>query len=291
MKYLLPICILFFFSCKNDVDRSDPDSVTSDSLEVVMPNDTIKGQENDIDLEKQKSIVIKQKSLEDREDERDELQELVITKNYIKDEDFYTIDFRYPHLNEELKASYENFNEYISDYYVDISGVEAQILEDKELICDTVPLKMKRESRKIDYKIYNVNDKLISILFYKENFYSWTLHPTYSFDAVNYDLNRSVFMKYEDFFTTGSEEELRGILNEILLKKISTGEMYYDCWGITEEDFFKYKNNFVLDDTSVEYYFDDCVICPSYTGSYSVKIPLQDLLPVLRRYDVNPLTF
>lgn len=98
-------------------------------------------------------------------------------------------------------------------------------------------------------------------------------------------------MKYEDFFTEGSEEELREILNEILLKKISTGEMYYDCWGITSEDFFKYKNNFVLDDTSVEYYFDDCVICPSYTGSYSVKIPLEDLLPVLRRYDINPLTF
>ena len=168
MRYFLPLCLLFVFACKNDVSKTNSDTTVTDSLTVEIPTDTIKGQVDDLDVEKQKSIVIKQENLKERSDELEELEELVITKNYIKDEDFYTIDFRYPYLNEEIQPAYESFNEYMSDYYVNISGVEAEILEDKELICDTVPLDMKRESRKIDYKIYNVNDQLISILFYKE---------------------------------------------------------------------------------------------------------------------------
>jgi len=38
-------------------------------------------------------------------------------------------------------------------------------------------------------------------------------------------------------------------------------------------------------------YFDDCIMCPSYTGSYSIKIELVDLLSVLKKYDLNPLVF
>ncbi len=98
-------------------------------------------------------------------------------------------------------------------------------------------------------------------------------------------------MTYEDFFIQGSEEELRNILNETLSGKIQKGDVFYDCWDITSDDFFRYKNNFVVDDQRVEYYFEDCVICPSYTGQYSVEIPLEKLLPVLRRYHLNPLKF
>jgi hypothetical protein len=296
MKYLLIIIVfLGLWSCKNDsvknkttpIEEVQEDSLT-DQIELA---DSITLLREDVELGKQQSIVIKQKELIEKEDEKEELQELIISKTYQKDEDLFTIDFRYPLLNENLKPAYANFNEYINDYYVNITGTEASILEDKELICDTIPTNRYREKRFIDYKIYNVNDQLVSVLFYKENFYSGTLHPTYSFDCMNFDLNRSIFMNYEDFFIQGSEEELRQILNEVITNKIRSGEMYYDCWEISEEDFVEFKNNFVLDDTSVEYYFDDCVVCPSYTGSYSVRIPLVELLPVLKRYDLNPLVF
>ncbi|WP_461303641.1 hypothetical protein [Aureisphaera sp.] len=292
-----PISIVFlllitFVGCKSDSDKSVPET-TDLPTEVVEEQiiDSVSVVREDLDLQRQESIELKQQSLIEQEDEKDELQELIIEKNYINEQDLFTIDFRYPILNENLQPSYVNFNEYINEYYVDIIGTEAGILEDKELLCDTIRTNRFREKRFIDYKIYNVNDKLVSILFYKENFYSGTLHPTYSFDCMNFDLGRSVFMNYDDFFIEGSEEEFRKILNEVIQSKINEGEMYYDCWTISEDDFFEYKDNFVLDDYCVEYYFDDCVVCPSYTGSYSVRVPLEDLLPVLKRYDINPLVF
>jgi hypothetical protein len=293
MKVIFTILLIIsLFSCKNNSEKKGQDIINEDPIEAVKNNeDPLINANEDIELKKQQSIVIKQKKLVDKEDEKKELQELIISKSYQKDEDLYIIDFRYPLLNENLKESYINFNEYINDYYVDITGTEAGILEAKELICDTIRTNRYREKRFIDYKIYNVNDQLISVLFYRENYYSGTLHPTYSFDCINFDLNRSVFMNYEDFFIDGSEEELRSILNDVITSNISSGEMFYDCWKISEDDFFEYKDNFILDDTSVEYYFDDCVVCPSYTGSYSVRITLEELLPVLKRYGVNPLVF
>lgn len=289
---ILVFLLLFLVACKNNSEKITLEPIEEDLVQIQEPVlDSVAIEKENVELGKQQSILIKQKELIEKEDEKEQLEELIISKTYEKEADLYTIDFRYPLLNESLKASYVNFNEYINDYYVDITGTEAGILEDKELLCDTVRTNRYREKRFIDYKIYNVNDQLVSVLFYKENFYSGTLHPTYSFDCMNFDLNRSVFMNYDDFFIEGSEEQLREILNEVITNKINSGEMYYDCWAISEEDFFEFKDNFVLDDTSVEYYFDDCVVCPSYTGSYSVRIPLEELLSVLKRYDVNPLVF
>lgn len=280
--------LTLLIGCKNDPKNEIP-TVSESEITENNVSDTVIASENDIDLQKQIDLEIRKKRLVEKEDERDQLQELIISKRFLKDEDLYTIDFKYPYLNENLKESYGNFNEYITKTYLNIEGVEAQILEDKELLCDTLRINKYREKRYVDYKIYNVNEMLVSVLFYKENFYSGTLHPSYTFDCINFDLGRAVFMNYEDFFIEGSEEELRKILNEILVARIESGEVYYDCWGISEEDFFEYKDNFVVDDKKVEYYFDDCVICPSYTGNFSVEIPLEELLPVLRRYNLNPL--
>lgn len=293
MKILISLLlVLSLVACKDDPKEFIPEIIDTDLEETqeVLPDETTIYKQ-DVELKKQKSIQIKQKELKEKEDEKEQLLELVNEKNYVKEEDLFTIDFRYPQLNEGLKASYVNFNEYVNDYYVDITGTEAGILEANELICDTIPTNQFQEKRFIDYKMYILNDKLVSVLFYKENFYSGTLHPTYSFDCMNFDLTRSVFMNYEDFFIEGSEEESRAILNAVITSKINEGDMYYDCWEISEDDFFEYKDNFVLDDYCIEYYFDDCVVCPSYTGSYSVRVPLEDLLPVLKRYNVNPLVF
>mgnify|MGYP003672184734 FL=1 len=296
MKYLvLSLSLLLFLSCKNDTSRPTDTPNTEvntsiesdDTFEQVLPFDSIYTN-NDTELKKTKSVVIKRQNLIDKEDDKKELEELVIQKTFKKDEDLYLIDFTYPYLNEELKASYHNFNEYLEETYMDIAGVEASILEDKELICDTLRINRFKEKRFVDYKIYNLNASLISVLFYKENYYSGTLHPSYTFDCLNFDLERSVFMDYEDFFNEGTEEEMTQILNEVLREKINSGDIYFACWEITFDDFFEYKDNFVVDDAKVEYYFDDCVICPSYTGTFSVEIPLERLLPVLRKYKFNP---
>ncbi len=296
MKYLvLSLSLLLFLSCKNDTSRPTDTPNTEvntsiesdDTFEQVLPFDSIYTN-NDTELKKTKSVVIKRQNLIDKEDDKKELEELVIQKTFKKDEDLYLIDFTYPYLNEELKASYHNFNEYLEETYMDIAGVEASILEDKELICDTLRINRFKEKRFVDYKIYNLNASLISVLFYKENYYSGTLHPSYTFDCLNFDLERSVFMDYEDFFNEGTEEEMTQILNEVLREKINSGDIYFDCWEITFDDFFEYKDNFVVDDAKVEYYFDDCVICPSYTGTFSVEIPLERLLPILRKYKFNP---
>ncbi|RMA58764.1 RsiV family protein [Ulvibacter antarcticus] len=297
MKYLIIVLIaVSFYSCKNEnekqqVNTEQPAIISNKNaqpFEGVMPFDTIHAT-NDAELKKTKSVVIKRQSLIDKKDDKAELDELVIHKTFMKDEDLYLIDFKYPYLNEKMKESYHNFNEYLEETYMDIEGVEASILEDKEMLCDTLRINRFKEKRLVDYKIYNLNNHLISVLFYKENYYSGTLHPSYSFDCLNFDLRRSVFMNYEDFFNEGSEEEMTKTLNEVLSEKINSGDIYYDCWEISFDDFFEHKNNFVVDDMKVEYYFDDCVICPSYTGTFSIEIPLERLLPVLKKYKLNPL--
>jgi len=297
MKYLLfIIAFITLISCKNDTKNPEhvqekETTVTNKEMqpfEEVLPFDSIYSG-TDLELNKTKSILLKRQSLLDKKDDKFQLEKLVSNKTFKRDENLYLIDFTYPYLNENIKASYHNFNEYVEETYMDIAGVEASILKKKDMICETLGINRFKEKRLVDYKIYNLNDRLVSVLFYKENYYSGTLHPSYSFDCLNFDLARSVFMNYEDFFNEGTEEEMTKILNEVLTEKINSGDIYYDCWEISFDDFFENKDNFVVDDMKVEYYFDDCVICPSYTGTFSVEIPLTRLLPVLRKYKLNPL--
>lgn len=292
MKYLYVLLLFVILSaCKDDKQKEN--IIDSEIIEDINPvaKETLQFKDEDIEsLDKSITIKLKQKRLIQKADESEELEELIIDKKYLVEKDDYTINFKYPLLNETYKPTNSNFNEFINDYYVNITKSESDILESK-LLCDSIEAKTFREERFIDYKIYNVNDQLVSVLFYKENFYSGAMHPSYSFDGFNFDLNRGVFMTYEDFFNQGSEEELVGIINEKINEQIGEGDMYYDCWELSLDDFFTSKNNFVLNDTYVEFYFDDCVICPSYTGTYSIELPLTDLLSVLKKYDLNPLIF
>lgn len=284
--YLLLLALLM--SCKNDTtELPETTEIATDSILI----DTTQGRLEEPDLKTVEGIQIKQKALEEKKDDRTEVGPLIQDKNYFKETDFYVLDFRYPYLNEAYNPKNSNFNNFINTTYLNIQEVEAQILEDKELLCDTLRYHQTREKRLVNYKVYEVKDQLLSVLFYKENHYSGAIHPSYTFDCLNFDMERGVFMNYNDFFTEGSETELRDILNETISTRIQKGDLYYDCWEITPEDFQRYRDNFVVDDASVAYYFEDCVVCPSYTGEYSVTIPLEKLLPVLRRYNLNPLKF
>lgn len=289
MKYYLALLmLLILMGCKNDPKKEVPDPSEADGPPVELVDSL---RVSDRDLEKQQQTLdLKRKELLDKKDAREQMENLLISKSFLKQGEDYTLDFKYPYLNEKIRPQFENFNEYISKYYLDAEGVERQIKEEKRL-CDSLGIPKQNELRKVDYKIYNLNDRLISVLFYKENHYTGAAHPAYSFETMNFDLERAVFMNYEDFFNEGSEEELREILNTLLKEKINSGEMYYDCWAISADDFFDAKNNFVINDDVAEFYFDDCVICPSYTGTYSIAIPLKRLMPVLRRYKRNPLIY
>jgi len=251
-------------------------------------NDSITGLD-EIEFQREQSLKIKRESILKKEDDQEELKELVLSKSFLKDEDCYLITFKYPYLNEGINQSHANFNSYLEKDYLDIEGVEKAILEKGEVVCDSTRTRDDRSKKMVDYKIFSLDDKLISVLFYNETYYHRKPYPSYSFDSFNYDLVNSKFMKYEDFFNTGSEEELREILNEVLSKKIKSGEIYYDCWEISAEDFYSSKDNFVINNLTVEYFFDDCVICPAYTGTFSVSIPLELLKPVLKQHNSNPL--
>ncbi len=283
MRILLSIILLFsLLSCKNDTKEQ------KSIIEVEKSIDSLKYKESDLDLGRERTLMIKRQELLDKKDSRVELESLIIPHSFLKQEDWYTMDFKYPMLNEKIDIRYENFNEYISKHYLNAENVEKQIREEKRL-CDSLGLPPQNEKRLVDYKVHSLNKRIISVLFYKENHYYGAINPAYTFETLNFDLENASFMHYEDFFNDGSEEELQDILNTILSEKIKSGEMYYDCWEISFDDFFAHKNNFVFDDNAVEFYFDDCIICPSYTGTYNIKIPLSALQPVLRHDKKNPL--
>ncbi|MEO8773686.1 MAG: RsiV family protein [Gelidibacter sp.] len=292
MKYLyLALVVLLLSSCKNE--KSQDAVLETDESEQLAPDATETIQMGDRDLDaynKSLSIEFKQKELIEKKDQRSEFQKLIIDKKYVIDHQDYTINFKYPQLDETLKATNRNFNDFIKDYYVNVKKAVSEIQESK-MLCDSIEAAQFREERFIDYKIYIINDQLVSVLFYKENFYSGAMHPSYSFDCFNFDLNKGVFMTYEDFFNKGSEEELLAILNEKITNNIQSAALYYDCWEVSTNDFFESKNNFVINDNNVEFYFDDCVMCPSYTGTYSIELPLVELMSVLKKSNSNPLVF
>lgn len=286
MKNLLPILVfLTFLACKNDSNKVKTES--EDEQLIEKSADSFSVSDKDLKLMEQ-TLEIKRKELLEKKDQKEELETLLVSKSILKKDEWFTLDFKYPYLNEKIKPQFENFNEYIKKNYLDIKEIEKQILDEKRL-CDSLGIPRQNELRSVDYKIYNLNDRIISVLFYKENHYTGAAHAAYTFETLNFDLERGVFLKFEDFFNDGTEEEVQEILNEFLKEKIQSGEMYYDCWTISDDDFFNAKNNFVINDMVVEYYFDDCIICPSYTGTYSIKIPLEMLKPVLRKHKKNLL--
>lgn len=286
MKNLLPILVfLTLLACKNDSNKVKPES--EDEQLIEKSADSFSVSDKDLKLMEQ-TLDIKRKELLEKKDQKEELETLLVSKSILKKDEWFTLDFKYPYLNEKIKPQFENFNEYIKKNYLDIKEIEKQILDEKRL-CDSLGIPRQNELRSVDYKIYNLNDRIISVLFYKENHYTGAAHAAYTFETLNFDLERGVFLKFEDFFNDGTEEEVQEILNEFLKEKIQSGEMYYDCWTISDDDFFNAKNNFVINDMVVEYYFDDCIICPSYTGTYSIKIPLEMLKPVLRKHKKNLL--
>ena len=293
MKNLI-ICfiLLSFIACKKEIPPKQSLEQKETESEQIIEEETTGTtsffSEENLELNQEKTKSIKKQRLIKAEDDKAQLKELIISKNFLKDEDLYILEYRYPYLNEKIDPDYAVFNNFIKENYLNIEKTENQILEDKELLCDTLKINRFRDKRTIDYKIYSVKNDLISVVLYKENYYSGMLHSTYLFDCVNFDLKKHDFVYFDDFFETGSDDEVFTTINTIIMEGIDSGELFYDCWELSKGDFKAYKNNFVINDNTVEFYFDDCIICPSYTGTYSIKVPIKDIMHLIKKYNDKP---
>src|SRR5690606_23415334 len=112
--------ILFFFTliaCKNDPKKEEVDTSTpiNNQEEIV---DSLKVSDKNLETQQQ-TLIIKRKELLEKKDSKEELEKLLISKSFLKEGDWYTLDFKYPYLNEKIRPQFENFNEYISKYYLD----------------------------------------------------------------------------------------------------------------------------------------------------------------------------
>ncbi|WP_299210141.1 RsiV family protein [uncultured Dokdonia sp.] len=283
---LLPfvfILLVGFTSCKKETtdvvqppSKKNAEDVTSTIQEEPADPDILQNQ-----VVKHR---IKKKQLIQKKDEKKQLKELVLSKKIYEEDDEYILDYTYPYLNEEVDANYAVFNNYLRESYLNVERTINEILEDEELLCDTLKIDRFREKRIIDYKLHSTANNVISILLYKENFYSGMRHSAYLFDCLNYNTKDHSFIYFKDFFIDGAEAQIFDLINQTITNDIDSGDMFYDCWQLTEMDFRAYKNNFVINGEFVEFYFDDCVICPSYTGTYSIKLPLPKILHLIKQY-------
>ncbi|MEW7289985.1 RsiV family protein [Aquimarina sp. 2304DJ70-9] len=295
MKTLIISCLIFLscIACKNETSPqkvSDSKEVeTEQQIDQPVQDTVVVFSEESLELNQEKTKSIKREKLIKTEDDKVQLQKLVVSKEFYKEEDLYVLDYKYPYLNEKIDQGYSVFNTFIKENYLNIEKTENQILEDKELLCDTLKINRFRDKRTIDYKIYNVKNDLISVVLYKENYYSGMLYSTYLFDCVNFDLQKHDFIYFNDLFEKGAEQEIFKTINTIIKENIQSGELYYECWELSEGDFKAYKNNFVVNDDVIEFYFDDCVICPSYTGTYSIEIPIKKIMHLLKKYNNSPI--
>ncbi|TPN87493.1 DUF3298 domain-containing protein [Aquimarina algicola] len=285
------LSLLFVFACnEKSKEPSETQNRPTEQPITTIQQDTLPVfSEIELIKEQEKTKAIKKQKLLAAEDDKTQLQELLISKSFFKDEDQYTLEYRYPFLNENIDPNYATFNKYIKENYLDIEKTENEILEDKELICDTLKINRLKDKRSIDYKVYDIKNNLISVVLYKENYYSGMRYSTYLFDCINFSLDKHDFVYFNDFFEDGSEKEMFNIINKIIKENIQSGEMYYDCWELSEGDFKAYKNNFVVNHENVEFYFDDCVICPSYTGTYSIIIPVKEILHLVKKFNNTPI--
>ncbi|MFD2564384.1 RsiV family protein [Aquimarina rubra] len=289
---IISLAVLSLMACNNKTqikENTEKDTTKSEQILDQNADSTQYFSEETLELNQEKTKSRKVERLITIEDDRNKLQELVIAKKFYKEEDLYILDYEYPYLNEEIDTNNTKFNDFFTENYLNIEATENEILEDKVIFCDSLGIGRCMDKRIIDYKIYDIKSNLISVLLYKENYYSGMKHSTYMFECLNFDLNNHKFIYYNDFFIDNSEKELLATINKTISSGINSGELYYECWELSEEDFKVYKHNFVVNDDIVEFYFDDCIICPSYTGTYSIEIPINKIMHLIKIYNNKPL--
>lgn len=263
----LPIALLIILGCKqnatqeNEIIKEDV-GVKEISQDTISYNDDLN--EKSSNKMMQLDVLISAKKPE----------KIVLEKHVLEENEKTILDFHYPVLNEEVSGNYSNFNRYIKNELVE--KTISLMRENEEFIplCDSI--ETHKQKSKINYAIKE-NRKVLSTVFVIENFYSESMHSNVSFKTVNYDFDRTKIIHFKDYFKLNSEQAVLIHLNKIITSNINSGEMYYDCWEISEGDFETFRNNFTIEGDQIRFYFDDCVVCPSYTGTYYIETTKEQL--------------
>lgn len=279
--------LMFVMSCKKD----KPSSVKKEPTpNITVEQDTLTDEDVKrihLELKKEKAlpkeVITIIKSKDDDELATDFLQK----KTFFKETNDYKIDFTYPYLNEKFDPKFEVFNSYINDEVANYKSIIKEIEQEHRVLCDSLVNPDLKELRKVEYKVYLQDQWHLSILFYKLNYYKGAIKPTTHFSTLNFDKIHGKILTYDDYFSKGSEEDLLSIINEKITSNIELGKMSNNCFAIEVEDFMRNKNNFVVNDDSVFYYFNDCVMCDASSNTYSIEIPLEKLLPVFKQSNID----
>lgn len=189
-----------------------------------------------------------------------------LSKQYTLESKNISKHFDYPYF---LDLKLTSLNKYINDSVLNLKNVS-----------DTLSLKnkcndssVKENCITIDYNIINETKEYINILFYVEIHYPQKNFSTYTFKTVNYDIKSNSVIIYKDIFKANSLEKILNIINQEINNNINSGDMRYECFTVTLNDFKEAKNDFILQNQEIDFYFKDCVMCPSFVGSHNISIP------------------
>ncbi|WP_299623027.1 RsiV family protein [uncultured Tenacibaculum sp.] len=272
------IVVLAITSCKLDKEPSH-NAAEVRSEDSLIINDTVTIQLNTEELQQN----VKINPIKSDEDDSNFIKDYVVHKQLYKETDNYIIDFCYPQLDENYNPKFELFNDFVENELIQLSRIEQDVLESQELLCDTLQKNPIREHRIGEYKIYQQKETHISVLFYLENHYAQTKTAYYTFKTVNFDKIKGKLLHFEDYFLPESLSEVHQILNSEIRTQIAKGDLFYECFEVSLDDFEVAKNDFVVNDNHIIFYFNDCIMCPSFVGTYSIEIPLEKLKPVLQQ--------
>ncbi|TCI91360.1 RsiV family protein [Tenacibaculum sp. M341] len=278
--------VLLIIGCKIDKELTQS-SVEIRSKDSLIVSDTVTVQLNSKELQHN----IKINPIKSDLDDSNIIKDYVINRQFYKNTDNYIIDFCYPQLDENYNPKFELFNDFVKNELMQLSKIEQNILESQELLCDTLQKNLIREHRIAEYKIYQQKETHISVLFYLENHYAETKGAYYTFKTVNFDKIKGKLLYFEDYFLPGSLSEVHDILNSEIRIQKAKGDLFYECFEVGLEDFKIAKNDFVINDDHIVYYFNDCVMCPSFVGTYCIEIPLEKLKSVLKQNWSNRFVF
>lgn len=273
------------FSCKPNSEKKDEvnsvmhDSIVHDVDTPMMETDSLYLKGNEL-----KVIPIKEVK-----DDALVVQKYLESRRFRKETETYIIDFCYPYLKEDVNPKFKLFNEYVKNDLLKLPEIERNIIESQELLCDTLNVKLTNEHRVADYKVFLQNEKELSVLFYLENHYTHTKSTYYTFKTVNFDIVNGKLLNFEDFFDTDDTQEALDIINMEISTSIRNGDMFYECFTVSKEDFENAKNDFVFKDNSIIFYFNDCVMCPAFVGTYEIEIPLERFKPILKKEIIDEL--
>jgi hypothetical protein len=276
MKFrtILPIALLVLFGCKQNATQENETTIKEEltnktSQDTVINTDNLN--EKSSNKIKQLDVLISAKKPEN----------IVLEKHILEENEKTILDFNYPVLNEKVRGNYSNFNQYIKNELVEKTISLMRENEEFMPLCDSI--ETRKQKSKINYAIKE-NRKILSTVFVIENFYSETMHSNISFKTVNYDFDKAEIIHFNDYFKPNTKHSILIHLNKLITANINSGDMYYDCWEISEGDFDTYSDNFTIEGNQIRFYFDDCVVCPSYTGTYYIETTKEYLREFIKDY-------